>query len=214
MTTATTCRAGSVVGNENVARMAVAGAGTHPVDVRVHVDADPAGLRGWSRGKSHRVGAGWPRRRYAEVRLASRTEVRAYRSGMTASASEATAPDPDVAWVPVDACTLPTVDRPLRVAEFDDLFATALRDVRHQATGTPWARLMLAGDETLADRVRRLAEAESSCCSFFTFTVTELGPETSAAVGQARIAVDIAVPSAGADVLEALVDRATGLATA
>jgi hypothetical protein len=28
-------------------------------------------------------------------------------------------------WVP-EACTLPTVDQPLRAAEFDDLFATAL----------------------------------------------------------------------------------------
>ncbi len=29
-------------------------------------------------------------------------------------------------WVP-DACTLPTVDQPLRVAEFDDLFARAAK---------------------------------------------------------------------------------------
>ncbi|WP_245718914.1 hypothetical protein [Micromonospora rhizosphaerae] len=29
-------------------------------------------------------------------------------------------------WVP-EACTLPTAERPLRVAEFDELFATALR---------------------------------------------------------------------------------------
>ena len=29
-------------------------------------------------------------------------------------------------WVP-EACTLPTVDQPLRVAEFDELFATAVR---------------------------------------------------------------------------------------
>ena len=31
-------------------------------------------------------------------------------------------------WV-TDACTLPTVERPLRLAEFDDLFATAVRAV-------------------------------------------------------------------------------------
>jgi hypothetical protein len=32
-------------------------------------------------------------------------------------------------WAPVDACTLPTADQPLRVAEWDDLFATSLRAV-------------------------------------------------------------------------------------
>jgi hypothetical protein len=34
----------------------------------------------------------------------------------------------DLAWVP-DACSLPTVDRPLRLTEFDDLFAVAVRRV-------------------------------------------------------------------------------------
>jgi hypothetical protein len=133
---------------------------------------------------------------------------------MTAPTSDATAADLGSAWVPVDACTLPTVDRPLRMAEFDDLFATALRDVQRPATGSPRVRLLLAGDETLASRVRRLAEEESSCCSFFTFTVTELDAETFPAVGQARVAFDIAVPSGRADVLEALVDRAAARATA
>ena len=33
-----------------------------------------------------------------------------------------------MAWVP-EACTLPTVEQPLRVAEFDELFATAVRPV-------------------------------------------------------------------------------------
>jgi hypothetical protein len=31
-------------------------------------------------------------------------------------------------WVPA-ACTLPTAEQPLRVAEFDDLFATSVRAV-------------------------------------------------------------------------------------
>ena len=31
----------------------------------------------------------------------------------------------DRTWAP-EACTLPAVDRPLRLTEFDDLFATAL----------------------------------------------------------------------------------------
>src|SRR5690625_6307334 len=29
-------------------------------------------------------------------------------------------------WVPVEACTLPTADQPLRLAEFEELFASGL----------------------------------------------------------------------------------------
>ena len=32
-------------------------------------------------------------------------------------------------WAPVDACTLPTAEQPLRVAEWDGLFAESLRAV-------------------------------------------------------------------------------------
>jgi hypothetical protein len=126
---------------------------------------------------------------------------------MTASTTDLGAPDPGAGWVPVDACTLPTADRPLRVAEFDDLFSTAVRHVQRPA-GAPSARLVLAGAADLPDRVRRLAVAETSCCSFFTFTVTELGPEAAGAAGQVRVALDIKVPPARADVLDALIDRA------
>ena len=70
------------------------------------------------------------------------------------------------------ACTLPTAERPLRLAKFDDLFATALRST--DRTSDTHARLLLAGDTGLAERTQRLAVAESSCCCFFTFTVTTL----------------------------------------
>jgi hypothetical protein len=60
------------------------------------------------------------RRRQAEV--ASGTWVRVYRRVMSA----------ETRWVP-EACTLPTVEQPLRVAEFDDLFATALRGIARPA---------------------------------------------------------------------------------
>jgi hypothetical protein len=84
-------------------------------------------------------------------------------------------PAPDD-WVPADACTLPTADRPLRLAEFDDLFARALRAIeRPDAPGH--ARLVLAGGVDLPGRVRRLADAETACCSFFTFTIAPLIPE-------------------------------------
>jgi hypothetical protein len=107
-------------------------------------------------------------------------------------------------WVPVDTCALPTTAQPLRVAEFDALFAAAPTSVE-RAPGTPTrARLLLAGGESLRERVQRLAEAETACCSFFTFTVTPLvGP-----AGGPAVALAIEVPAAHADVLAALVARA------
>lgn len=107
----------------------------------------------------------------------------------------------DQVWVP-QACTLPTVERPLRLAEFDDLFATAVREV--EVLGRTRARMRLAGPAGLAARVRDLTARETECCSFFTFTVT---PE-SAIDGEAVI-LDIAVPPAHADVLAALARRAS-----
>jgi hypothetical protein len=117
-------------------------------------------------------------------------------------------PGPALAdWVPVDACTLPTVDQPLRVAEFDDLFATALRGIeRSEASGR--ARLVLAGGEDLAGRVQRLADAETACCSFFTFALTPMATDADADADGAVLALDIEVPVAQADVLAALVRRA------
>ncbi|MGR6967480.1 hypothetical protein ACU610_23775 [Geodermatophilus sp. URMC 61] len=106
-------------------------------------------------------------------------------------------------WVPVDACTLPTSQQPLRVAEFDDLFAAALRAVERPPGTATRARLLLAGDEGLPERVQRLADAETACCSFFTSTVTPLHGDAAASV-----ALDLEVPAAHADVLTALVARA------
>jgi hypothetical protein len=126
---------------------------------------------------------------------------------MTAPMTGAAAPDPGMAWVPVDACTLPTAEQPLRVAEFDELFATSLRDARPSVEGRPMARLILSGGDTLLARVQRLAEAETSCCSFFTFTVTRLDTEEGPP-GETLVALDVEVPAARADVLDALVRRA------
>ena len=117
--------------------------------------------------------------------------------------TDVTTPDPGGSWVPVDACTLPTAEQPLRLAEFDDLFAATLREAQARAHR---ARLVLAGDAALPDRVRRLADAESACCSFFTVTVTVLG--STGAPGQTVVALDIVVPPARTDVLAALVRRA------
>jgi hypothetical protein len=126
--------------------------------------------------------------------------------GLTVVRMDLTAPDTGPGWVPVEACTLPTHEQPLRLAEFDDLFATSLRGIEHPH-GPPAARarLLLAGDEALAGRVQRLADAEAACCSFFTFTVA---PVAGAAAGESVVALDIEVPATRADILAALVQRA------
>jgi hypothetical protein len=97
-------------------------------------------------------------------------------------------------WVP-EACTLPTVERPLRLAEFDDLFAGALRaQQRLSPTVLRW-RLDAAAEPIARD----LADRESSCCLFFSFTFTPDGD---------AVRLDVEVPATHADVLDALADRA------
>jgi hypothetical protein len=103
-------------------------------------------------------------------------------------------------WVP-QACTLPTVERPLRLAEFDDLFATAVRGV--DALDRTHARMRLVGPAGLEARVRDLTARESECCSFFAFTIT---PQP-AVDGEAMV-LDVEVAPAHADVLESLAQRA------
>ena len=115
-------------------------------------------------------------------------------------------------WVP-DACTLPTVERPLRLAEFDELFAATVESER---VNERRLRLVLADRIGLAGRVglagsglagagglahwaRDLAARESECCSFFAFTVTSRPPD--------RVVVDIEVPIGHVDVLDALAQR-------
>ena len=103
----------------------------------------------------------------------------------------------DPGWVDAESCTLPTAERPLRLAEFDDLFS-ALRSIE-RSEGTH-ARLLLSGDEDFAERTQRLADAETACCSFFTFRVST--PEAG------LVALDVDVPPAYGDVLAGLVARA------
>jgi len=107
-----------------------------------------------------------------------------------------------MSFVVPDACTLPTVERPLRLNEFDDLFAAAVRQV--DTIGATHARMRLTGPAGLEARVRDLTAREAKCCSFFTFTTT---PEP-ADDGEA-LTLDVAVPAHYADVLESLVLRAS-----
>jgi hypothetical protein len=107
---------------------------------------------------------------------------------------------PEAAWAP-SACTLPTVDRPLRIAEFDELFAGALRGLdRYQATGL---RMDLEPTPEVAARAVALVVREAECCSFFTFALV-------ATCGAVRL--DITVPATQAGVLDALRFRAAAAA--
>jgi hypothetical protein len=100
----------------------------------------------------------------------------------------------DAVWVP-EACTLPTVDQPLRLAEFDALFAGALREQeRVSPTVLRWFL-----DPASGATARDLARRESWCCSFFTFTFAADGDS---------LRLDVAVPAAQVDVLDALATRA------
>jgi hypothetical protein len=64
-------------------------------------------------------------------------------------------------WVP-QACALPTVEQPLRRAEFDDLFA---RDVVAVHRDSPRRiRLELRPEAAAASRAAGLAVKETGCC--------------------------------------------------
>lgn len=89
-------------------------------------------------------------------------------------------------WLPIESCTLPTAEQPLRVAEFDALFAETLASVERH--GPARVRLVLHGNHVL-DRVRDLVARESSCCSFFTFDVTPLDSGVALTVEVPQIAV-------------------------
>ena len=106
----------------------------------------------------------------------------------------------DEVWVPT-ACTLPTVEQPLRVREFDELFAKALVAVDRLLPTR--LRMALAGGEAVAAWARNLTARESECCSFFTFAVTMDGDD---------VEIDVQVPAAQVAVLDALAARAARVA--
>ena len=103
----------------------------------------------------------------------------------------------DAAGIP-EACTLPTAERPIRRAEFDDVFALVAA-VDRRSPGHVAFRL--AGPPDLADQVRDLAARETECCSFFTFTVTATTP--------GDVLFEVEVPEAYTAVLDGMVERVT-----
>lgn len=103
-------------------------------------------------------------------------------------------------WVP-SACTLPTREQPLRVAEFDALVTSSLRAVIViEATAI---ELVLADSEEVAAAARDLTRREAVCCSFFRFSVEH-------SVG-APVTVLIGVDAAHVDALAGLAARAGAL---
>jgi hypothetical protein len=106
--------------------------------------------------------------------------------------------DTSIAWVP-DACTLPSAERPLRLAEFDRLFATSMRGL--DRLGPDHIRLHLDGGDQVETTARDLAARETRCCSFFTFTIERPNPQ--------MVTLDVTVPAGHVAVLDALADRAT-----
>jgi hypothetical protein len=102
----------------------------------------------------------------------------------------------ELGWVP-QACTLPTAERPLRQAEFDDLFAASMRGAERVAP--QHLRVTLSGGPDLAHAVRDLADRETQCCSFFSFSVD--------APRRGVVQLDIEVSVEHVDVLDALESR-------
>jgi hypothetical protein len=98
----------------------------------------------------------------------------------------------DQQWAPAD-CSLSPAGRQARAADFSAMFAETVRRIeRPERTRL---RLELEPGPAVASRVAELAAAETSCCSFFTFTLT-------ATAGS--LALEITVPRAQTAVLDAL----------
>ena len=92
-----------------------------------------------------------------------------------------------------DACTLPTAEQPLRVAEFDNLFSSVRGTERVAAT-----TLRLTLDRSSLEYARDLAARENECCSFFDFSF-DAADDTAT--------MQITVPPAYTSVLNALAAR-------
>jgi hypothetical protein len=68
------------------------------------------------------------------------------------------------------ACTLPSAEQPIRVAELNTLLTAAIGGERLSERRL---RLVLTGPGDFASHVRDLVAREADCCSFFTFVVAE-----------------------------------------
>jgi hypothetical protein len=94
-----------------------------------------------------------------------------------------------------DACTLPTAQQPLRVAEFDELFQLVTGAARPDPASL---HLTLPAEPGAAAQAADLAVRETRCCDFFTFTLT---------VRPQQLELVIETPAGPLDVLDALHQR-------
>ncbi|MEU4232842.1 hypothetical protein AB0F17_51855 [Nonomuraea sp. NPDC026600] len=108
----------------------------------------------------------------------------------------------DQEWVP-SACALPTAKQPLRVAEFDALFADAVQALTRPERARLHLELVFSPEH--AARAAELTARENGCCSFFTFTLT---------IADGSLALEVAVPPEQVEVLDALQARAGAAAAA
>ncbi|MFC7381638.1 hypothetical protein [Sphaerisporangium rhizosphaerae] len=83
------------------------------------------------------------------------------------------------------------------MAEFDELFASALR--RLERVTSTRLRLVLGGGARVEEAARDLAARESACCSFFVFTFAGDGE---------GLVLDVEVPAVHARVLDGLAAQA------
>lgn len=91
-------------------------------------------------------------------------------------------------------CTLPTVEQPIRIAEFDRFFAESVRCTHRPDP----ARLELVIDPAAEPVARDLAGRESSCCAFFRFGFARTG---------SGVLMEVGVSGAYVDVLDAFAAR-------
>ena len=98
-------------------------------------------------------------------------------------------------WVP-EACTLPTAEQRLRLAEFDALFSMAVSPA--ERAGPTELRIQLPAGDGVAATTRELIARETACCSFFGFDVR---------ASVAGTVLDVRVPSTHAAVLAAMHER-------
>ena len=96
-----------------------------------------------------------------------------------------------------DLCTLPTAERPLRAAEFDELFRQGVEDI----TRLDDTALDLLLNAEWSEPARELAAREAACCSFFAFSFR-------IADDPLRTWMRITVPAAHARILDAVADSA------
>jgi hypothetical protein len=95
-----------------------------------------------------------------------------------------------------DACTLPTAEQPLRLAEFDRLFGSVSAAVERRGPQT--ARISFPPQPEIAAQAADLVVRETRCCSFFTFSLTATG---------GALHLDVTVPESQTAVLESVLGR-------